>query len=906
MLTRTLFKFTAGIILFGLHSLIAAGQTPSFVMPDTVCINSPVKITNTSTGGTTFYWNFCQADLNQVPAAVNLGNIGGLLSEPVFLDVVSENNNYYGFLVNHIPGSLIRLDFGNSMLNTPTATDLGNFGGIINIANGSEGIQVIRNNGNWYAIIVGGNPAVGTNPKIVQINFGSSIANPAPVATDWGNLGNMLQSVDLYIFNENSKWYGFTVNAVNNTITRFDFGTSFDNPPAAVNMGNPGNLLNYPVGICSINDGGNWHVFIISQINAKLVRLDFGNSLLNTPVPVDLGNPGNTFQTARDLRIIKSCDQIIGFVVDGTANDLIRLDFNNDLLNTPSGVSLGNIGNFDFAHSLSKLFRVGSDLYSFIPNVNNNTLTRVRFAGCDNASLPGSGLKDPPPVSYSQPGTYRVNLVMDDGLPTQTSFCRNIVVLAPPSKLPPADSISCVDTLLLRSRFTTPNLWNDGSQADSLIVKKSGMYWVNTAFYGCTARDSFNCRIVVLPTIKTRQDTTLCAGSPVELKTTVTNADSVRWSPAAGLSDTKVVSPMAIPLVSTDYIITAYHEICTVSAAVYVETKPVPVISVNADTLICLGGTIQFFASGSGNYNYQWIPVRGLSDPLIANPLATPPVSGFYWVRATSVNLCMTLDSVFVKVKPPDRFADSPAMGTICVGDSITLKVHAGYPYSRDSYQWLSPIGNQDPSSPEIIVAPGRTTSYEVMCYDEICNTSEDVSVRVHVLELPAVRVMKSNDIDCMEGEATLYASGGVGYVWTPARTLSDSLNAAPVARVDTTTMYYVWVTGENGCRSKDSISLNVTKNSLTNGYPVANAFTPNGDGHNDCFGIKYWGYIDQLEMSVFNRNGVRVFYSQNRDQCWDGTFNGQKQPAGTYIYIIKALTLCGNVTRRGTVTLIR
>jgi gliding motility-associated-like protein len=123
---------------------------------------------------------------------------------------------------------------------------------------------------------------------------------------------------------------------------------------------------------------------------------------------------------------------------------------------------------------------------------------------------------------------------------------------------------------------------------------------------------------------------------------------------------------------------------------------------------------------------------------------------------------------------------------------------------------------------------------------------------------------------------------------------------------VDTTTRYYVDVKGENGCISKDSIVVNVDKNTPTNGYPVANAFTPNGDGHNDCFGIKYWGYIGNIELSVFNRWGQRVFYSRSRDACWDGNYGGRPQPAGEYVYIIKANTLCGNVTRKGNLMLIR
>jgi gliding motility-associated-like protein len=88
--------------------------------------------------------------------------------------------------------------------------------------------------------------------------------------------------------------------------------------------------------------------------------------------------------------------------------------------------------------------------------------------------------------------------------------------------------------------------------------------------------------------------------------------------------------------------------------------------------------------------------------------------------------------------------------------------------------------------------------------------------------------------------------------------------------------------------------------------YTVANAFTPNGDGKNDCFGIQRWGGIQLLEFSVYNRWGQKVFFTKNTSECWNGTFKGIPQDTGGYIYIIRATTPCGYVNLKGTVFLIR
>jgi hypothetical protein len=118
------------------------GAIPSFTIPDTVCVNTPVNITNTSTGATNYFWNFCVGGINSVPSAQNLGTFGGLLSQPVFSDIVEDNGNYYVFVVDFYQGALTRLDFGTSLLNTPTATNLPNPSGALNGTYGKDGMPL--------------------------------------------------------------------------------------------------------------------------------------------------------------------------------------------------------------------------------------------------------------------------------------------------------------------------------------------------------------------------------------------------------------------------------------------------------------------------------------------------------------------------------------------------------------------------------------------------------------------------------------------------------------------------------------------------------------------------------------------------------------------------------------------
>ena len=35
--------------------------------------------------------------------------------------------------------------------------------------------------------------------------------------------------------------------------------------------------------------------------------------------------------------------------------------------------------------------------------------------------------------------------------------------------------------------------------------------------------------------------------------------------------------------------------------------------------------------------------------------------------------------------------------------------------------------------------------------------------------------------------------------------------------------------------------------------FEMPNSFTPNGDGINDCFGIKYWGDVKNLIFIIYH-----------------------------------------------------
>ncbi len=152
--------------------------------------------------------------------------------------------------------------------------------------------------------------------------------------------------------------------------------------------------------------------------------------------------------------------------------------------------------------------------------------------------------------------------------------------------------------------------------------------------------------------------------------------------------------------------------------------------------------------------------------------------------------------------------------------------------------------------------------------------------------------------------------NGATQYTWSPAVYLSNPTILNPVATPPVTTLFYLTVTNSQGCIAKDSVLINVfsPNGSITSPLDlIPSAFTPNNDGLNDCFGIKYPATIIEIEFSIFNRWGEEVFHTTNPSDCWDGKYKGIPQNTAVFIYMIKARTTCQpSVFKKGTLILLR
>jgi gliding motility-associated-like protein len=96
--------------------------------------------------------------------------------------------------------------------------------------------------------------------------------------------------------------------------------------------------------------------------------------------------------------------------------------------------------------------------------------------------------------------------------------------------------------------------------------------------------------------------------------------------------------------------------------------------------------------------------------------------------------------------------------------------------------------------------------------------------------------------------------------------------------------------------------------------YELPNAFTPNGDGHNDLYIPRQNRFIESIDLKIFNRWGTLVFETKNPNIEWDGRdMNGNEVPDGTYFYTARIFVNGGPVntdelqpTRNGYIEIVR
>ena len=477
-----------------------------------------------------------------------------------------------------------------------------------------------------------------------------------------------------------------------------------------------------------------------------------------------------------------------------------------------------------------------------------------------------------------------------------------------------SDSITTNDTF-------TAITWNfgDGNTVSSLtppshIYTNTGTYYPTATVSttrGCvvTLRTFAPIRFVRKPNIILSADTSKCTPASFNIIANSINSDTTAvnyfWTlPIIG-SSTSIIPPQINTNIVGSYplqLIVKDGFGCADTATTILEVRPLPIVNAGIDSFLCRASSYNLTATGAANYTWQ--PNYNLSCNNCPNPIASPLLDTAYIVTGATIFGCTAKDTVALKVIQPFILVSSPG-GVICPGKSFQLTASGA-----NKYVWTPNNGTLNSTTISNPVAkPLITTNYSVTGTDSKNCFSFTNNVTVVVSPLPTINA--GADKLVATGEIVpinpIVSADVVAYNWYPSLYLACTTCPTTIATPFSNIQYQIEVTNNAGCKSTDSININVFCEA--NNIFLPNTFSPNNDGSNDVFYVRARGQLILKSFRIFNRVGQQVF-SQNQLQPndpafgWNGTFNGRKLDPDVFVYYLDVVcngefkgTLKGNIT---------
>lgn len=460
----------------------------------------------------------------------------------------------------------------------------------------------------------------------------------------------------------------------------------------------------------------------------------------------------------------------------------------------------------------------------------------------------------------------------------------------------------------------------------------------------CVSSARAQVTVTILPTPETptvtADNSSVCVGSTTTLRASSPTPNvEFRWF----LSETggtpifigAAFTPFSINDDITYYVEAGYpNSTCAspmrAAITITVRDTPEPPMVFSDNVTICEGSQATLLVSPADNsLQYRWYATATGGAILFTGAAFTTPAltqTTSYFVEAfnpSSMCTSVARTEVVVNVNDaPDAPTVTPSSANICNGQSATFTASSNM--SNVTFRWYTQATGGSPifvgatfTTPPL----SQTTTYfvEVASNSTGCASTNRTSVTANVnqvLSAPVVTCGTStaNSIT-FNWQAVSNADGyeisldnGVTFQ-TPSSGASGLTHVVSGLNPGESRTIVVRAVKNGASCATSANSQPVACSTLqqqTNRLDIPNAFTPNNDGKNDIF-FAYGNNIRTFNMKIFNQWGEMVFESNDILIGWDGTFKGERQPIGTYVYVVEAVFNDGEQQiRKGSITLIR
>lgn len=418
--------------------------------------------------------------------------------------------------------------------------------------------------------------------------------------------------------------------------------------------------------------------------------------------------------------------------------------------------------------------------------------------------------------------------------------------------------------------------------SSNITISEQGNYSVEASTdFGCKATKDFTVSAESLPQLSVLASAELCTGSTIDL-TATSDAPSVSWT----LNGNTVNANSKKITISTPglYIIEAISaKNCKTTIQQSIIERDLPIITLTDQVNLCPDESVTF---DIGNHEtVKWSNGETTSKISVnsTNPLSDQSTT--LSVEAFNQYGCSSSDQVIVNYLKIVQAKIEAAKNKICEGQTLMMTGSGG-----TSFQWIDPNNSLSSTNQLTVTAmPLSSTIYQFIVNNPECTNNRDTaSFELQVSSGQDVFIIPDT---CMVlGQRfELEASGGTAYKWEGDAFLSSKQISNPIVSPKENTTYTVFITDSSGCEYIESVELCVIDDPFDI-FKAVTVMTPNGDGKNDLLIFKGLEAFPDNRLTVFNRWGNTVFEAsgyQIKGDAWDGTYDGEVLPAGTYFYVL-------------------
>lgn len=329
---------------------------------------------------------------------------------------------------------------------------------------------------------------------------------------------------------------------------------------------------------------------------------------------------------------------------------------------------------------------------------------------------------------------------------------------------------------------------------------------------------------------------------------------------------------------------------------------PLTIANFSAPDLSC-DFSIPFDNLSLGNNNtYFWNFGDGTTSTEV-NPTHTYNSIGLYEIMLVSNDptSCNLTDTISRTIEIRENQYDLLDSLELCLGDSVQFNITntAGFNYSWTPTDHLS-----NSSIPNPVATPQDTITYyyvgtQANCIDTV---EQYIAVKDVLLSYQSeVKICGKPILLTAETDASTQLTWSLQASFSNPQ--EDSIYATAPG------VYYLMAT-QDGCQKTAAITVGLDEECCSEDkIVIPNAFTPNGDLMNDHYQIKdELNIVENMELHIYNRWGQKVFYSDDKNKGWDGSFKGNKLQSDVFDYYMQIGCIGGaaDFFKKGDITLIR